>query len=425
MAIRALSILVPAQTLKLVFSLVLQILIARLLLPEGRGIYAICISTSAVLLVATYLGNEFGIRYLLVSSRITTPQALRYLLLTVAFSLSISLVLIWTATFFDFWLTERVTRAQLALACILAFSQLVTTQINVFMTIKERYREAAVLGIVEEVIKLILMAVLLFTFPSVEVALLSVIIGNIIIALYSIVRFRFYVRDFEAIDIEKITFIYSYGLRSLWLNLSNLSSGHMGTLILSGLVSNERVGFFNLAYGLIARVQVLPDTLNRILVPTSAANNDHGARLRMVRISVTGLLVFSILVALVLGFLNGPIIYLLFGSEYIEAGPIAFILFVGFSFKVISKPLEAYFNEIVGNPRIIAITQVFSITMMALLTYVGAVQFGLVGAAIGSSAATFLGSIALSVAYARSTRQHYSALIDFRSLIERLGQLKR
>ena len=188
-------------------------------------------------------------------------------------------------------------------------------------------------------------------------------------------------------------------------------------------MSNERLGIYNLAFALIAKVQVFPDALNRVLVPASMTNRDSDSRFQMVRISVTGLLVFSLLVVPVLGFWSKPIITLLFGIEYVDSGPIAFILFVGFAFKIIGKPLEAHFNEVVGRPTLVAGIQFFSMTMMIALTYFGAVSHGLIGAAIGSATAIALGGFALFLAYARSSGRSLLSPINFASLLGRVRQI--
>lgn len=413
MTVRAVSIVVPSQILKLVLSLVLQILIARLLLPEGRGIYAICLAITSVLMVATFLGNEYGIRYLLVHRKITSAQAFWYLLTTAILSLTVSLGAIWATSFFDFWLSDLVTQLQLSLASLLAITQLITTQMNVFMTIKGQYLKASAFAVGEELTKLILMSVLLTSYPSVEVALFSVALGNILISIAVLLRNRYYALESQRIHIKDLTFIYGYGARSVWLNLSNLSVTQLGTLVLSSLMSAERIAIYNLAFGLIARVQVIPDALNRILVPASVANNDRPKQLKLIKISVTGLLVFSLLVVPVLALFSKPIFVLMFGNEYADAGPIAFILFIGFSFKIIGKPIEAHFNEIVGEPTIIAVIQVFSVVVMACLSYFGAVNFGLTGAAIGSSLALAVSATTLFAAYTSKTQQKFSEMFDF------------
>jgi O-antigen/teichoic acid export membrane protein len=425
MITRALASMLPAQMFRLVISLLLQVLIARLLLPEGRGLYAICIAISAVLLVVTFFGNEFGIRFLLAKERITPAQALRYLLLTAAISWSASLALVWLGKSLNVWPTEKVTWTQLVLACTFSFSQLITTQINVFMTIRGQFYDASVISVAEEMLKFAIMAVLLLKWPSVEVALFCPIIGNLLSAAYCTMRYNFYARDFDGLLGRDLWFIYRYGMRSLWLNLTNLSNAHVGTLVLAGLMSAGQVGIYNLAFGLIARLQVLPDALNRVLVPASMRSDDQDHRFKMVQLSVTGLLAFSLVVVPLLGAFNRPIMRYAFGPEYIDAGPVAFLLIVGFVFKIVGKPLEAHFNEIVGNPTAIAVIQVFGMSMMALLTHYGAAEYGLIGAAIGSSAAMILSSIALLVAYTKSANRSAASLISFRPLVARFRQMRR
>lgn len=421
---RAISLVIPAQLLKMVFSLAVQIVVARLLLPDGRGIYATCIATSTVLLVLTYLGNEFGIRYLLLRKRITPPQAFRYLLLTAACSLIFALCLAALAKTLELGTTSKITLTQIVLACVLSFCQLVSTQTNVFMTIQGKYLQASMLTISEEIVKLLAILILMHQSPTVEMALAAAIFGSLIITIYSVIRHKFYVRDSCSIRARDIRFIYRYGLRSFWLNLSNISNAHMGTLVLSGIMSNSQIGIYNIAFGLIARLQVLPDALNRVLVPASMASRDEAWRFGMVQVSVTGLLAFSLLTLPVLALLNEPIMILLFGHEYAAAGPIALFLAIGFSFKIIAKPLEAHFNEIAGEPTVIAAIQVFGSIMMALLTYVGATQLGLKGASIGSSVALFLGATALFLAYSKSTKRAVLSIVNPKALGLTLQQLR-
>jgi len=424
MAVKALTIIVSGQILKLVLSLVLQILIARYLLPEGRGVYGICIASASILLIATFLGNEYGIRYLLAWKKITSLQAFWYLLVTAAISLVASIVLIWLTAIFDFRIAENVTYLQLSLAILLAFSQLITTQLNVFMTINGKYLEASAFAVGEEVIKLALVSLMLAYNATVELALVSIIFGNIITSILAIIHNRYYLCDLGGIRLQDIAFIYRYGFRSFWLNLANVSNTHLGTLILSGLMPADRVGIYNIAFGLISRVQVIPDSLNRILVPESIGSNDGKSKLKMIRVSVSGLLVLSIIVLAAFGMLYEPIIILMFGAGYADVGPIALYLLIGFLFKVIGKPIEAHFNEIAGKPIIIAMIQVFGVMVMAVFTYLGAGYFGLPGAAIGSAIAIAISAMVLLVVYAKSTRQTLSELFDFRSLSNAVMQIR-
>lgn len=420
MSLKAISLVVPAQLAKLAISLAVQIVIARLLLPEGRGIYAICIATSTVLVVITHLGNEYGIRYLLLRKRITAAQAFRYLTLTAACSLVTALALVAIASFAGIWTTNEISWEHITLACLFSFTQLVTTQVNVLMTLCRRYLAASVLAVAEETLKLIVAVLLLLSFPTVKNAMLSAIIANVAITSFSLVRYKFLERDYERLRLRDLRFIYKYGLQSFWLNLSGLSTAHMGTLVLSGLMTNTQIGLYNLAFGLISRLQVLPDALNRVLVPASMANRDDEERFRILQLSIVGLLAFLIVVAPLFGLYHDPLIIFLFGPEYANSGRIALILFIGFMFKIVSKPIEAHFNEIIGAPKVVAVIQIFSVAAMVTLTYYGAITFGLVGAAIGSSVATAIGAIALFVAYRQMSRRTIASLVAPQVLIERI-----
>lgn len=418
---RAVYYIVQAQLTKLVIGLVVQIIIARMLLPEGRGIYAICVAASTLLLVLTHFGNEYGIRYLLVRKRITSAQAFHYLVLTAATSMILSLCIIASIELLGILAYGKVTWQHLMLACLLSISQLLTTQINVFMTVRGQYLEASILAVSEETLKLIVAVALLFVMPTVEIALVSAILGNIFITSYTIVRHGFLARDFKAIRLWDIVFIYKYGLQSFWLNLSGISTAHMGTLILSSVMSYGQIGIYNLAFGLISRFQVFPDAIGRILVPASMASNDEEKRFKMIQLSMTAFLALSLFIALIFGLLYEQVITLFFGREYAEAGMVAFILFLGFMFKVICKPLEIHFNEISGTPKVVAGIQIFSIIAMAFLTYIGALTFGLNGAAVGSSVALVLGATVILFVYKFSTQRPISSLIAPRLIYEKFA----
>lgn len=420
---RAVYYIVQAQLTKIVIGLVAQIIIARMLLPEGRGVYAICFATSTLLLVLTHFGNEYGIRYLLVSKRITSAQAFRYLVLTAATSMILTLCFISAMEFLGILANGKVTYQHLLLACLLSISQLVTTQINVFMTVRGQYLEASILAVFEETLKLISVVALIFVMPTVESALVAAIFANIFIISYTIVRYGFLARDFAVIRLSDIKFIYKYGLQSFWLNLSGISTSHMGTLILSSVMSYGQIGIYNLAFGLITRFQVFPDAIARVLVPASMASTDEEERFNMIQLSMTSFLALSVMFALIFGLFYEQVIAFFFGREYAEAGIVAFILFLGFMFKVICKPLEIHFNEIIGTPKVVAGIQFFSIISMALLTYLGAVTFGLNGAAVGSSVALVLGAVIFLFVYKSSTKRPISSLIAPRLIFERFALL--
>ncbi len=425
MLVRGVAIFAPAQIAKLFVSMGMQILVARLLLPEGRGLYGVCLAIAAVLLISTYFGNEFGVRHLLFEKRITPPQALRYLVITAALSWVAALTVVFLIVRSGVWLPEGITWPLLLLACTLAFSQLVTTQINVIMTLSGKFAAAASLAVGEELLKLALVSTLLLRHPSVETALLALLLGTSLTAVASASLAGWLKSDPERLQLEHFREIYGYGVRSVWLNLSSMSTVHIGTLVLSGLMANAQIGIYNLASALVSRLQVIPDALNRVLVPASMASDRPDDRFRMMRLSVTGLAVFSLGVAPFVATFSRPAIQIMFGHEYVPAAPLVIVLFVGFACKIIGKPLEAHFIEISGEPTVLGFIHVFSMITMCLLTHLGAIEYGLLGATVGSALSLILSAILLLTAYLRMTGTSFGSLFDFGPLLSRLLELRR
>ena len=86
------SYLLISQISIIFIGLLSQIIMARLLLPEGRGIYALCIVYSSSLILITNFGNEFGIRFLFLKNKINISDSFIYLIITTATSFCISFI---------------------------------------------------------------------------------------------------------------------------------------------------------------------------------------------------------------------------------------------------------------------------------------------------------------------------------------------
>lgn len=417
MAIRSFSWILSGQVLKLAISLAIQVLVARVLLPEGRGVYGICIAISTILIAITHLGNEFGIRYLLVTRRITASQAFYYLLCTASSSLALSVFFAYFLFGFILVPLDGVSFCKVAMACFFSFGYLLSSQINVYMSLLGDYIFASVVAVCEELLRLAFVVALFLLYPSVESAFGGIILGTVSMILFCVARQNFYRIDGGGIRFADFRFIYLYGVKSAWLNFSNLSNAHMGTLVLSGVLSSSQIGIYNLSFGLVARLQVLPDSLNRVLVASAMTIKDEESRFKKLQVAVTGLVAFSLFVIPVFAIWNQSVMVALFGVEYSSAGEIAFILLVGFVFKVCGKPLEAHFNEITGKPRIVGSIQIFNIVVMCLLSYLGAISFGVTGAAIGSAIALFIGFASLLWVYRLTSRRSLWNLVSPSALV--------
>lgn len=420
------SIVLKAQLVKILIALVLQSMIARFLTLDERGIYAICIAMSAILIVFTYFGNEFGIRYLLVTKQINATQATMYLTITILVSMLVALALVLLALNISFYTISGPTTLQITLAVIMAFSQLLTTQLNVVITISQKYVEASIFGILEEVLKIgSVFVFVLLKAPSVEMIMLAIIAANAISISIVIIHQQLYKFGRATFDIQHIVFFVKYGLNMFWMNLGNLSIAQLGTIVLAGVMTTAQIGLYHLAFGFVARIQVIPDAINRVLVPASVNSDNEMTRYKMMQVASTGFLAIAIFIVPVFFLFDRSIIILLFGREYAEAGTLGSILLSGFVFKMIGKPLEAYFSEVIGRPDITAKIQFFYVLAMLGFTYIGGVVSGPLGAAFGSALALIFGAVILFCSFSALTQRPVWSVISFRSLLAEWSKFKK
>lgn len=410
------SFLLASQIFIMLIGLLSQIIMARLLMPEGRGVYALCIVYSSFVILFTNFGNEFGIRFLLLKKKLNLSDSFMFLIITTVTSIGISfLILSILYTYFNIRIFNKVTADQLLLALIFTVSNIISKQTNVLLTISKEFKKAAFISFFEEAIKLILLFVFLRVFKSVEMALTSVIFGNIIIIIYYFVRFKLYKIDIRNLSFKNLCYIYKYGLRNFFFSFSNLANGHLSIIILGIYLSNEKIGVYSVAFGLISRLQFIPDTLNRIFVPLSTEN--HQAENVYLKLFSSFLFYLFLVILVFLIIFGNQIVLLLFGVAYIEAGIIVKILSVGFVFKMLAKPIEAYYNEVKGKPEVISIINGISLVCLSIFMLIMSKNYGIIGASIASSVIMTLSYLVLFKVFLITERDSIVGFFDFKKLL--------
>lgn len=421
-AIKNMSMLVSSQVVAIVANLLIQIVLARLLLPEGRGVYAICIMFAALMSVLTYLGNEFGIRHLLVRNKLTTQQAFGYLLTTCLGAFLASLLVVYLSTFFEFGFLGKTNDSQLLLSIIFGASQLISVQVNVFLSISGRFKDAAIFAVFSELTKLLIIVVALNHTDNVETALLATIVANFFVILIYIVKYNLIGVNTFRIELSVLRYIYSYGLKSFVFNFTNFANIHIGVMILSFFLSNEKIGIYSFAYALVSKVQVLPDAINRYLVPAVSAKKSSLERKQMILVTMLGLLILCISVMIFLIFFGELLVLWLFGESYVQATLLIKLLFLGFIFKMLAKPIEAYFSEISGQPldltKVNLITLCFMIVSMLAFTP----NFGVLGAVFTNVCAMLFGFLLLYSMFTRAFSTAEKRELSFLKVFKKTSQ---
>ena len=416
-SIKNISTLLSSQVVTMLIGMIIQVIIARLLLPEGRGVYAICIMFASMMGVITYLGNEYGIRYLLLRRVINLQEAFRYLLLTCAIALLISFAIFFIVKNFDIGFFGKATQKQFFLSLLLVPTQLISVQINVFLTINKKFKDAAKMIVYGEVFKLVVMSIALLQVSTVEMALMSMILTNLLIIFLYTARYDLFSKKDVTLKFSNLKSIYLYGFKSFFLTLNNFANVHVGTLILSFYMTNEKIGIYSIAYALVAKVQVIPDAINRFLVPRVGNELNESKGKYIILMTVMALLILCVAVTLFLVSFGDQLVYVIFGSSYLEAALLMKILFVGFSFKILSKPIEAYFNEISGEPSKIGKIQAMTLVFTTLLMIYLIPEYELIGVTIANLIGLLLGFGLVFYSFVRCLDKNELSQINPKKLI--------
>lgn len=374
-------------------------------MPEGRGVYAICIMFGTFVSVITYLGNEYGIRFLLVNGLINLHEAFIYLLFTSLVALIIAGLLIIFISELDVHVLNSVNQTKLFLSAMLFCTQVIFVQTNVFMTITKRFSSAAKVAVLCELLKVLFSCISLYYFSTVEVVLLSCMFGNLIVIAWLVKKYELSPKSMENFSISNIKYIYTYGVKSFLFTFSNFATSHCGTFIVGTYMTSDKVGIYSLAYALVSKAQVIPDAINRYLVPKIVEEKVSSSKLKKVSFTILGLLIFCLISNLFVMFYAEKIILVFFGDDYLDSAILIKILFVGFSFKIISKPIEAYFSEVVGLPLRVSFVNILCLLIMILLMNTTIKDYGLTGVTFASVVSLFVGFIIFIVMHKNEFRK--------------------
>lgn len=419
--IRNSSFLLSSQLVVMGLSLLAQIIMARFLMPTGRGIYAVCIVFSLFSLLFTNFGNEYGVRFLFLKKRISISSSFFYLVFTTILSLIFSFIILkcFNSILIGNF-SKEITSTQFICALIYTSTNFISRQTNVLLTISKEFKSAAFISIFEEFLKISILYSILVKFRTVESAFLSLAIGNIIIIMYYFFKLKLYDYKLSEFNFNYLKYIYSYGLRNFIFGFSSLANGHLGTLILSFYLTNEMIGIYSVAYGLISRLQFIPDTLNRLFVPIF--DNEMKLPQNAMKIfSISLLLFFLIIITIVIVFGDWIVVFL-FGQDYYYSGTLIKIFVVGFLFKILCKPIEAFYNEIIGKPGLMSIINGFSLLILAGLMIFMSNYFGIKGAAIATSLSMFISYLILFGFYLNKEKISFLFFYDFDYYFKVIGQ---
>ena len=187
-----------------------------------------------------------------------------------------------------------------------------------------------------------------------------------------------------------------YGGRSTLFNVSNYAAGKADTLLVGHLAQNAQASGWSTtglydrsAYLMGLPISVLGKLGDSVLFSGMAALQEERAALQRVLTRAAGLISWLIFPASVLLIVFATDIAVLFlGDQYVAAGPVVRILFIGVAFRSLIKLGDAVVRAVDALSAAIAIKLLFLICVSASTYFALTRNYGIEGVAWGVTAST-------------------------------------
>ena len=394
----------------LVLSVATSIVITRLLGPEGRGVFAIASTLSAVGVQFGDLGLSAANTYFVAKERPLLP-ALTGNALFVSLVMGTLAVLLLAGLAFA-WPALLPSQGMVLLLALLAipFGLALNFTQNLLMGIQDT-RGANKVSLWSAILLLALTAGLgmgrkLTPETALAVALLAVGAG-----------FGWMLRRLQShaaairFSLPLLRRSAAYGLKFYVGNFFAFLLLRSDMLMVGGRLGKETAGFYAVAVTLANLIFMLPNVIGAILFPRLSATADWELKWRTTRQALIGTVAIVVISSVVGGLLARPFVTLMYGAKFEAAVPAFLWLLPGMLFWSASSVLSAYIaSEQIPMRVVVIFFAAFGLNLALNCAFL--TRYGIVAASVDSSVSYGLAFAAIWVFVALPMRRRHEGILE-------------
>ena len=391
----------------LALSLVSNILLARMLGPEGKGYVAAALLWSGTLASLLIFGLDSSAVYFIGQS----PGRFRRLVrIFVVYALAMGLVGTILLHGINHWSGVFGGETGLVWAVsALLLTGLLTVLFNaLYIGLGQLSRTNRVAVVGAALTLIFLLASYVVGASSLRTVVLGIAGLQAVIAAYLVIRALTLPRIEPAFSIRWPDF-GRYSFKAYAGNLAGILYSRSNLMILSVSASMSEVGIYSIALVFADVVLILPNTLINIIFPKVAAMSTEQA---VQRISETCRFatVVALAIAVGVGLAATLVIPVAFGSAFQPAVGMAWILCAGAWLGTSGMVLSIYFYG-AGRPEVPASASWLGFAFVAALTYGLAPRWGGYGAAVAVSLSRLVVAGYMLIRYLRDSRERWTRVV--------------
>lgn len=380
-----------ARVLNLILGMATSIIVARLLGPEGKGIYSLVILLPSFITAFTSLGIGPATVYYVARKQYPFQEIfgnnIFLSLLIGAGSVTIGLIVV---LFFQGVAFPDVPQHYLLIALALIPLTLFVGYIqNIFLGM-QRVRDFNVVSLVQAALTLIFVSIALW---GIRDGIVGAIIANIVASLLVSVGLFFRTKKVAggvsfSSNPSYLKKISTYGIKAHLSNVLAFLNYRLDILLVSGFLSPLAVGYYSVAVGIAEKLWMVSQAASTVLFPKIAAEEDERARKEFTPIVSRTVLWLATLGAMTIFLLSRWIVVLLYSVDYLPAVRPLQILLPGIVALSVGRVLA---NDVTGRgrPMLNAYINLLVVATNVVLNLLWLPRYGIEGAA-GASTVSYI-----------------------------------
>jgi O-antigen/teichoic acid export membrane protein len=395
--------------------LIVQIIIARIFGPEGRGIFASAYAISAVLVLMLGTGHGVTNAYLIASGKQKMSEASGSSILGLIFTVMLIFIPAAFIMYFRPSFAVLTSNQVLFWAFLVIPFNLMSTSLSGILRGKGRSDLSYwYYGIMNGSWLIALIALCYLTQKKLEIVFIGQIIGETA-AFFAMLYFLRADVSMRWLELRITPFIDSitYGLKFYFTRIVNPMVIRIEIIVIPlFLLDGVALGIYAQAFSILSQVMVISNVVGYVLMPHVAQYAMDSAKLttRVCRVVLMTTLVSGLFIMLV----AKPLVPLIFGKDFSPAVPLMWIMFPGIVLRSVPKVLYHYFQGI-NRPMIVSIFFLVSTVAMLAIDWVLIPKIGISGAAIGTLASCLLETAMFSYAFIRISNAKWTEVFIMQS----------
>ncbi len=378
---------VLTRFLLLGIGLIATMLVARMLGPEGRGLYAVATTVAAIGVQFGNLGLHASNTYFVSRDQKVLPELLGISLL-VSFGFG-SLIVALAYVFFAGWpKLAPVSGLSLIIALVwVPFGLAYLLQQHLLLGL-QKVRDFNKIELVSRANGVLFFLLLVAGgHLTVETALMAGLLAVIMGFAWSLGKFRGYFGLLSLPPYHSFKEQFLYGLKAYAAALLAFLVFRINLLMIKFLLDNEQAGYYSIASIMAEMILVFPAVAGMILFPKLAALTDMVEKWRFAKKVTLGLGLLMLCFTIGAAVLARPAIRLVFGVAFLPSLPPFLWLLPGIFLLSINTCYMNFFASI-GMPMITIYSPGLALLVNFLLNMILIPSWGIAGASLSTVAAS-------------------------------------